>query len=87
MFHIKTWQQELWYFLIDRSPSQTPDEFIFFIVCLNLILGKLRVSIVFLTILTSDFNAKSRNWCKEDRTIHESQIIYNLTSQLKFIQT
>ena len=41
----------------------------------------------FLTTLIADFNAKSHNWCKEDRMTLESQLIYNLFNQSEFSQT
>ena len=40
----------------------------------------------FLTVVIGDFNAKSKNWCRQDRTNFEDITIENLTCQFGLSQ-
>ena len=50
------------------SPTQTQDEFQVFKSNLGLNLDSLSSCNPFLTIMIGDFNAKSKQWCKIDKT-------------------
>ena len=58
-----------------RSPSQTQDEFEIFLKNFELTLDKIHENNPFMTIVLSDFNAKSNNWCKADLTSLEGSKI------------
>ena len=57
---------------LHRSPSQSQDQFESFKENLKLNLE---------SVLLSDFNAKSSNWCKNDITTSEGKATENLSSQ------
>ena len=64
-----------------RSPKQSHDEFNSFIKNLELNLDKATTYNPFLDFVLGDFNAKSCNWCINDKTNFEGAKIDTLTSQ------
>ena len=64
-----------------RSPSQTQDEFQIFRLNLELNLDSLSICNPFLTILIGNFNAKSKQWCKKNKTGLEGSQLQLLTSK------
>ena len=57
------------------SPSQTQDEFEFFLKTFELTLDKIHKNNPFMTIVLGEFNATSNNWCKSDITSLEGSKI------------
>ena len=63
------------------SPSQSSDTFEYFADNLELNLDKIAYKIPYLLVLLSDFNVKSSNWYKHDKTTYEGSKIDAITSQ------
>ena len=64
-----------------RSPNQYENDFESFVNNLELNLDSVMVNNFFLTIILSDFNAKSSLWCNSDITTYEDSKIDGATSQ------
>ena len=64
-----------------RSPNQYENDFESFVNNLKLNLDSVMVNDFFLTIILSDFNAKSSLWCNSDITTYEDSKIDGATSQ------
>ena len=64
-----------------RSPNKSHHEFNSFIKNLELNLDKATTFNSFLVVALGDFNAKSCNWCINDKTNSEGAKIDTLTSQ------
>ena len=64
-----------------RSPSQSLDFFEEFADNLQLSLDKISNQNPFLTVVLGDFNTKSSNWYKHDKTTYEGSKIDAVTSQ------
>ena len=64
-----------------RSPSQSSDSFKEFADNLQLSLDKISNQNPFLTVVLGDFNTKSSNWYKHDKTTYEGSKIDAETSQ------
>ena len=69
-----------------RSPSQSQDQFESFKENLEVNLESAVQNIPFLVVILGDFNAKSSNWCKNDRTTSEGKVIENISSQFALHQ-
>ena len=63
-----------------RSPSQLQDQFESFIENLRLNLESAMQNNTFFVVLLGDFNAKSSNWCKNDKSTSESKAVENISS-------
>ena len=63
------------------SPSQSSDTFEYFADNLELNLDKIAYKIPYLLVLLSDFNVKSSNWYKHDKTTYEGSKIDAITSR------
>ena len=63
------------------SPSQSQDVFESFCENVEITLDNLAQNNLFLLVAVGDFNAKSTNWCANDRTIFEGNKIEHITSQ------
>ena len=74
------------FFHLYRSPSQTQDKFQTFKSNLKLNLDALLCSNSFLTVMTGDFNAKSKDQCSSDITSFEGSELDFLTSQFGLSQ-
>ena len=73
---------ELWHFItLYRCPNQSHDEFSLFIKHLELYLDKATTYNSFLVVVLGDFNAKSCNWCIDDKTNFEGTKTDTLASQ------
>ena len=68
------------------SPSQSQDQFESFKENLELNLESAVQNNPFLVVILGDFNAKSSNWCKNDRTTSEGKVIENISSQFALHQ-
>ena len=64
-----------------RSPSQPHDVFKTFAENLELNLDAIAKKNRYLIVIFGDFNAKSLNWCKHDKTTYEGSKIEAITSQ------
>ena len=64
-----------------RSPSQSSDSFQEFTDNLQLSLDKISNQNPFLTVVLGDFNTKSSNWYKHDKTTYEDSKVDAVTSQ------
>ena len=69
-----------------RSPSQSSDEFEYFVYNLDLTLEALTQKNPFLTVIIGDFNAKFNKWCSSDKTTPAGATLDNLTSQYGLTQ-
>ena len=69
------------FFHLYRSSTQTQDEFQTLRSNLELNLDLLSSWNPFLTIMIGDFNAKSKHWCRIDKTSFEGSQIQHLTSK------
>ena len=69
-----------------RSPTQTKDEFQILRLNLELNLDSLSSCNPFLTVMTGDFNIKSKQLCKIDKTSFESSRIQLVTSNFGLSQ-
>ena len=69
-----------------KCPNQSQDQFEYFRENLELNLESAVQDNPFLVILTSDFNAKSSNWCNNDLTTIEFKAIENISSQFGLYQ-
>ena len=72
--------------LIYRSPSQLSEEFDTFLSNFELLLDYIANHNPFVSIINGDFNARSNNWCPNDKTTYEGQKPESLTSQGGFKQ-
>ena len=59
--------------LIYRSPRQSSEEFDTFLSNFELLLDYIANRNPFVSIIVSDFNAKSNNWCSSDKTTYEGK--------------
>ena len=64
-----------------RSPSQSSDTFEDFSDNLELNLDKIANKSAYLLVVLGDFNVKSSNWYKHDKTTYEGSKIDAITSQ------
>ena len=64
-----------------RSPSQSSDTFEDFADNIELNLDKIATKSPYLLVILGDFNIKSSNWYKHDKTTYESSNIDAITSQ------
>ena len=85
-FEIRIGNQVCRFIHLYRSPSQTQEEFQKFISNLKLSLDALSCGNPFLTVMTGDFNAKSKDWCSIDMTSFEGSELDSLTSQFGLLQ-
>ena len=69
-----------------RSPTKTQDEFQIFRSNLEVNFHSLSSRNPLLTIMIGDFNAKSKHWCKIDKTSFEGSQIQLLTSKFGLSQ-
>ena len=69
-----------------QSPSQSSDSFEKFADNLQLSLDKLSNQNQFLMVVPGDFNIKSSNWYKHDKTTYESSKIDVVTLQFSLQQ-
>ena len=69
------------FFSLYRSPSQSSDYFEEFADNLQLSLDKTSNQNPFLTVVLADFNTKSSNWYKHDKTTYERSKIDAVFSQ------
>ena len=69
-----------------RLPSQNQNDFQTFIDNLEMNLETLEQRNLFLMVVLGDFNAKSKQWCRQDSTNFEGVTIKNLTSQFDLSQ-
>ena len=69
-----------------RSPSQSQDVFESFCENFERTLDNLAQNNPFLLVAIGDFNAKSTNWCANDRTSFEGNKIEHITSQFGLSQ-
>ena len=80
-FHLIIGDKLCHFITLYRSPSQSHDEFNSFIKNLQLNLDKATTFNPYLVVVLGDFNAKSCNWCINDKTDFEGAKIDTLTSQ------
>ena len=66
-----------------RSPNQSHDIFERFVDNLELNLDTTANRKLYLIVILGDFNAKSSNWYKHDKTTYESSKIEAITSQFR----
>ena len=64
-----------------RSPSQSSDTFEDFADNIELNLDKIATKSPYLLVILGDFNIKSQNWYKHEKTTYESSNIDAITSQ------
>ena len=72
-------KEKLFFSCLYRSPSQTKEEFEEFFTDLNLLLSNVDLNIP-LSVVTSDFNARSSKWWSLDKGNDEGREISSLTS-------
>ena len=80
-FHLIIGDKLCHFITVYRSFNQSHDEFNLFIKNLELNLDKATTYNAFLVVVLGDFNAKSCNWCINDKTNFEGAKIYTLTLQ------
>ena len=80
-----TWRLEL-IINYDRSPSQNMAEFETFVKNLELNLELIFIKNLYLTVVIVDFNAKSHNWYKYDKTTASGTKPEIITSHYGFTQ-
>ena len=85
-FEISIGNQVCHFIHLYRSPRQTQEEFQTFISNLKLSLDALLCGNPFLTVMSGDFNAKSKDWCSIDITSFEGSELDFLTSQFGLLQ-
>ena len=64
-----------------RSPSQSSDSFEEFVDNMQLSLGKISKQNLVLSVVLGDFNSKSSNWYKQNKTTFKGFKIDAVTSQ------
>ena len=69
-----------------RSPSQTQDEFEDFCTKFDLLMSNINAEIPLCSVITGDFNARSKRWWKNDITNLAGQEIDSLTSSAGYKQ-
>ena len=67
--------------VLNRSPSQSQDDFETFLKNFELNLNTILANNLFLTVVLGDFNVKSNLWCKGDKTSYEGSKSEGITSQ------
>ena len=72
--------------LIYRSPSQSSEEFDTFLSNFELLLDYIANRNPFVSIIIGDFNARSNNWCSNDKTTYGGKKLESFTSQCGFKQ-
>ena len=72
--------------MIYRSPSQSSKEFDKFVSNFEFLLDHIANRNPFVSIIISDFNARSNNWCSSDKTTYEGKKLESFTSQCGFKQ-
>ena len=81
-FELKIGDKTCNFLSLNRSPSQTQDDFETFSEKLELNLENLMQRNPFLAVAIGDFHAKSSNWFCQDKTSFEGDAIENLTPTL-----
>ena len=79
-------RQNLPFFHLHRSTYQTQDKFQIFKSNLELNDDSLCSCNPFLTVIIGDFNAKSKQWCKIDKTSFEGSQLQLVTSKVGLLQ-
>ena len=79
-FEIRIGRKCCKFFYLYRSPSQTNDEFEFFMKDFELTLDKIHEDNAFMISVLGDFNANSNNWCKNDINSNEGSRTDAVTS-------
>ena len=80
-FHLTIGNKLCHFIMLYRSPNQSHDKFNSFVKNLELNLDKATPYNPFLIVVLGDFNAKSCNWCINDKTNFEETKFHTLTSQ------
>ena len=80
-FHLISGDKLCHFIAFYRSPNQSHYEFNLFIKNLELNLNKATTYNSFLVVVLGDFNAKSCNWCINNKTNFEGAKVDTLTSQ------
>ena len=75
-------RRKYFFSLIDRSPSQTSDEFDTFMDNFELMLSRMSAEEPYCVIITGDFNCGSPQWWENERENDEGRLFKPFTSEL-----